>query len=254
MRISLVSYINTRPFLDGLEQYFGPDEVSLSLLPPSACARSLHAGECDLALIPIGSIPDFSRLEILPRYCIGADGAVDSVFIFSQQPLEYLNTLVLDRHSRSSNGLARILLQHHWKRPLHLVELQDAPFDHIQRFTGAVVIGDEAIRRRGQFVYAYDLAEAWKRFSGLPFPFAVWACRPGGLTRSQRTKFQQAVQWGVNQRASSAKKWAHDFEMSPEYAQQYLTQSIDYQFDRGKHKALTLYQKLLAGLDEPVLA
>jgi chorismate dehydratase len=40
-----------------------------------------------------------------------------------------------------------------------------------------LVIGDAALRARGQFPFTLDLGQGWKELTGLPFVFAVWAVR-----------------------------------------------------------------------------
>jgi chorismate dehydratase len=248
LRIALVEYINTRPFLDGLEQEFHGHEIELQLLPPSQCAVALREGRCDLALIPVGSLIDFQQVEILPNYCIGARGAVDSVFIFSELPIEELDCLQLDPHSRSSNALAQILLKHHWHRELPLLQPARRNFDNIKGTTGGVVIGDVAIRMRERFTYHYDLAEAWQQMTGLPFAFAVWVARPGALDAYWRKRLNQAFAWGVRQAPQSAQKWATHFELKPDFAHHYLTHSIQFEFDAPKHRALAMYLRLLQHL------
>ena len=49
LRIALVEYINTRPFLDGLEKEFYPGEVELLCMPPAACGRALQDKSCGKA-------------------------------------------------------------------------------------------------------------------------------------------------------------------------------------------------------------
>ena len=56
---------------------------------PTELNRRLVAGELDLA--PISSIEwarNADRLRILPRLCVGSEGAVDSIQLVSQPPLE----------------------------------------------------------------------------------------------------------------------------------------------------------------------
>ncbi|RMG70327.1 MAG: hypothetical protein D6722_08835 [Bacteroidetes bacterium] len=254
MDIALVSYINTRPFLDGLQAHFTEEEARLHLMPPADCARYLAQGRCDIALIPAGALPAFrgQDIHLLPDYCIGANGQVESVFIFSQRPIEQLDTLRLDPHSRSSNGLARILLQHHWRRDLALIQPTERDFAHIAGATGAVVIGDEAVRLwlSGRYAYAYDLAEAWHDFTGLPFAFAVWAYRPGQLRPSQIQALGAALEAGIQQPLDSAARWAGFYDLPPDFSRRYLSECIDYRFDAPKHRALARYIRLLTALPE----
>jgi len=250
--IALVSYINTRPFMDGLGQVFDKSEARLHLMPPADCATYLANGNCQLSLMPIGALNLFPKAAILPNFCIGADGAVESVFIFSQQPIEELDTLILDRHSRTSNGLARILLEHHWRKPINLVQAKEKFFHQIDGRTGGVVIGDHAIRIRENFRYVYDLSEIWKQMTGLPFVFAVWVYLPGTLNSLHKQKLNEAFRIGVRQRRETAERWAVPFDIPLDFARHYLENCIDYQFDAGKHRALNLYQDLLVKLREPV--
>lgn len=252
LKISLVSYINTRPFIDGIESEFSEDEVSLRLLAPSACATDLLSGNCDIALIPVGSLPDFHRLRLLPDYCIGAKGPVESVFLFSQKPVETLHTIILDRHSRTSNALLRILLQLHWKRNVEIVHPEKAHFDQIYGHTGGVVIGDQAIRIRDQYQYAYDLSAYWTQLTGLPFAFAVWAYHPDKINAEQIRRLKTALGRGVERREKSAEKWAAEYNIPLNFARVYLTKHIDFCFDAGKHKALNLFLSKLQSLPDPV--
>jgi chorismate dehydratase len=248
LRIALVEYINTRPFLDGLEKHFQAEEVELITLSPSACGIALKEGKCDLALIPVGSIPELSKLEILPNYCIGSNGPVESVFIFSQQPLEQCNRLILDTHSRSSNGLARILLAQHWKLSPELIMPDSRDFSLLTGGTAGVVIGDQAIRLRENYAHVYDLSQAWQEMTGLPFAFAVWASHQGRLTPIWRQRLNAAFADGVQQAAESATKWAEHFDIDPVFAHQYLTQHIDFRFTAERHRALHLYLHHLQSL------
>jgi chorismate dehydratase len=253
LTVALVEYINTRPFLDGLEAHFGADEMELLLLPPADCARALQSGQADLALMPVGALPNFERVEILPDFCIGAKGPVHSVYLFAQQPIETLDTVILDRHSRSSNGLARVLLRHHWQKSVEYLMPDQKHFHRIVGSTGGVIIGDQAIRIRDQYAYAYDLSEAWYQLTGLPFAFAVWVYRPGAIDRRMAKRLFHAMQVGVQQRGKTAHRWADYFGLNTEFAQRYLTEYIDYRFTPDKHRALALYYQSLVKLPELAL-
>jgi chorismate dehydratase len=37
-----------------------------------------------------------------------------------------------------------------------------------------LIIGDRALQAYNSFLYRYDLAELWKKMTGLPFVFALW--------------------------------------------------------------------------------
>ena len=248
--IALVSYINTRPFMDGFEAHISPEEAQFHLLPPSSCTQYLLERKCQMALLPVGALPLFKKVAIMPNYCIGANGPVESVFLFSQRPIEEIDTVFLDRHSNSSNGLTRVLMKHHWKKEVRWIMPEDKHFDKIKDNIGGVVIGDKALRIRDEFTYQYDLADEWKKMTGLPFAFAVWAYIPGAISQDQLKRFNEAMRFGVSQAEKTAEKWGPSYKIDRELARHYLLNCIDYHFDQGKHKALDLYFKLLTQLPE----
>ncbi|MFK7969836.1 MAG: menaquinone biosynthetic enzyme MqnA/MqnD family protein [Bacteroidia bacterium] len=241
MRIALVSYINTTPFTDGLRHEFSDQEVNLNLLPPSDCAKAFQQGDVDIALLPVGSLPDLDQVSILPNWCIGANGSVESVFIVSQRPIEELDTIYLDPHSRSSNGLANILMQYHWHINPALKNNPKRSFTKVKDRTGAVIIGDQAIRMRGKFRYVYDLSKSWQQLTGMPFTFAVWAYKPGAISAEQIERLNKAFAYGVEHALESAERWASHFQLNEEFCKNYLSQYIEYNFDAGKHRAMQTY-------------
>lgn len=246
---ALVSYINTRPYIDGLRQFFSPEELELRLLPPADCAPELLEGRCELALVPVGALLDFDKIGLMKDHCIGADGPVDSVFVFSQTPIEQVDSLLLDTHSRTSNGLARILMHNHWKNPVPFRAPEKRSFDEIRGTTAGVVIGDKAYKIREQFAHVYDLSEAWKKYTGLPFVFAVWAYRPGLADKGVLDRVRKGLEWGRNHKREAASKWAAEFGYTPEQAEKYLCESIHYSLDAPKHAALQRYFSELKALD-----
>jgi chorismate dehydratase len=248
IRIALVSYMNTRPFLDGLNKHFGPDELALDLLPPAECATALASGRCAMALTPVGGLLDFQGLHLLNDYCIGAEGAVDSVFLFSQVPVTQTTHLVLDPHSRSSNGLARILYRELWGIDPVLVEPQGRAGSQVSGTTAAVLIGDQAYAERHNYPYVYDLAAEWKRLTGLPFVFAVWVYHPGRIKRDFLERITAALAWGIGQRDETARRWASHYGYTEEAAAHYLGHSIQYALDGVKHSALERYFNSLMAL------
>ena len=57
IKISAVSYLNTKPLLYGLFQKGIDEMVDLTLDIPSVCAQKLMDGEVDLGLVPVAIIP-----------------------------------------------------------------------------------------------------------------------------------------------------------------------------------------------------
>ena len=170
-----MSYLNTKPLLYGLQH--GPirDDIELTLDYPSNLVKSLKNNHIDIGLLPVAALLDISDYEIVSDYCIGTKGEVASVCVFSEVPLDEIDTVLLDYQSRTSVMLCKILFAKHWKRSVQFVNAEDETYiDNIKGNVAGLVIGDRALRIRDGFKYIYDLGLGWKEMTGLPFVFAVW--------------------------------------------------------------------------------
>lgn len=237
VKISAVSYTNTLPFLYGLQHSPVIDEILLSLDVPSTCAHKLIHEQADLGIVPVAALPDIPNAEIVSDYCLGATGAVNSVFIYSEKRIESVKTLRLDSQSRTSNALARILLHHHWKN--ETVVLVEGAAD------AYVEIGDRTFGKQHAHPYVYDLSWHWREFTGLPFTFAVWVANKP-LEASFIQAFNDALAYGLSQRdALIAELPARiDFDY-----RQYLMENIDYQYNDEKKEAVATFLKLMESLE-----
>ncbi|WP_113635469.1 menaquinone biosynthetic enzyme MqnA/MqnD family protein [Nubsella zeaxanthinifaciens] len=168
IKVSAVSYTNTKPFIYGLQHSAILDQLDLSLDVPADCASKLIDNKVDIGLIPVAAIPFVSNAQIIGSYCIGSVGAVNSVFIFADKPIHEVKTVRLDPQSRTSNNLAKVLLKNHFKVEVEFLSDQDLEADAI------VLIGDRTFGRKNDFAYVYDMGEEWMKFTALPFMYAAW--------------------------------------------------------------------------------
>jgi chorismate dehydratase len=88
--------------------------------------------------------------------------------------MEQIETVFLDYQSRTSVRLAQWLLKNHWKQDVKFLQAPDEFISRIGGTTAGVIIGDRALQALPAFPYIYDLSEAWKAATGLPFVFAAW--------------------------------------------------------------------------------
>ncbi|MBU3744601.1 MAG: hypothetical protein FGM61_08660, partial [Sediminibacterium sp.] len=96
IRVGAVSYLNTRPFIWGLEKSGLMDSISLVEDYPASIATQLQKGELDIALLPVAVIPKIQGARIVSNYCIGAEGTVASVAIFSEADRNALHVRYAD--------------------------------------------------------------------------------------------------------------------------------------------------------------
>lgn len=239
-RATAVSYLNTKPFLYGLIKSGLNKEIDLQLDIPSKGAQKLQLGEVDFGLVPVAVLPDVPNAQLFSDYCIGTEGAVKTVCIYSDVPIYRLNRLYLDHHSRSSVALTKVLLREYWQLDLQLLPASEGYISNIKGRTGGLVIGDRAIGLEKQFRYVYDLGEVWQTFTGLPFVFATWLSNYT-LPEPFTNRFNRALQLGLDsipELLYLLPTPASDFSLA-----QYFNQYISYEFDESKREALGLFLK-----------
>jgi chorismate dehydratase len=244
IRISAVSYTNTKPFIYGIQHSGILDKIELSLDMPSDCAQKLIDDVVDIGLIPVAATLNLPHWEIVSEYCIGAVGAVNSVFIFSNCDVKDIKYLQLDPQSRSSNNLARVLLKNYWKVNPELIKDAADYSESTEANTAFVQIGDRTFGKKNKYKYAYDLAEEWQNFKDLPFMFAGWiANKP--IPQDFMDEFNAALKYGLDHRAELFEElpMRDDFDI-----QDYLMHKIDFDLTDGKKKALYMFLDYIKAL------
>lgn len=243
IRLTAVSYHNTRPFLRGLAQTGLDRQLDIQLDIPSVSGQRLLSGEVELGLVPVAFLERisarFPEARIVSNWCIGCDGAVDTVALFGACSVDRMKRIYLDYHSATSVRLVQILSREYWKVKPEFVQAEPGFRSQIREQDGGVVIGDRAIGLQEELPFAYDLGEAWKAHTGLPFVFAVWvALKP--LDEDFLLRFDEALGLGVR----SIPEWV---EEESSYVPQgfdlkhYLTERISFELDAPKRKALDLF-------------
>jgi len=244
LKISAVSYTNTKPFIYGIQHTDLINKIDLSLDNPTDCAQKLIDNVVDIGLIPVAATLNLPYWEIVSDYCIGAVGAVNSVFIFSNCEIKDVKTLQLDPQSRSSNNLAKVLLKNFWKiKPKLIVEADDYTTS-TDAETAFVLIGDRTFGKAEQYPFVYDLAAEWQKFTGLPFCFAAWiANKP--ISQEFINEFNKSLKYGLDHRTQLLKELpeVQNFDL-----EDYLMHKLDFDLTEKKKEALHLFLKYIKEL------
>lgn len=243
LRLSAVSYLNTKPFIYGLFRSEFSGMIDLSLDIPSVCAQKLLSGEVDLALTPVAVIPDLPQAYLVSDFCIGSVGAVKTVCIYSEKPLNEVKSLLLDFHSRTSVMLARILCSDYWKIEPEFIPAAPGFEQQIGGAVAGLIIGDRTIGLDKRFPYVYDLGEAWTTWTGLPFVFAAWvSVQP--IDPALIMRFNAALKTGLDNIPELTKilPGMSDFDV-----ERYFRENISYELDDAKWLALNRFLTMLAG-------
>lgn len=247
IKVGSVSYLNARPLLYGLQRSEAlMQQMELIEEYPSKIGGMLIDGSIDVGLVPVAVIPKMKDWHIISDYCIGATGDVASVCLFSEVPVERIETVLLDYQSRTSVNLCKVLLKHHWKMQPRIVETTGEDYrSKITGTTAGVVIGDRALEQRLVSPYIYDLATEWRKMTGLPFVFAAWiANKP--LPESFVAAFNNAN--GIGFAHLEEIIAANPFPVYDLHT--YYTQNISYDLTEEKRKGLKRYIEYLQQMEE----
>lgn len=243
MRLSAVSYLNTKPFIYGLFRSDLAGEIDLSLDIPSVCAQKLLKGEADVVLAPVAVIPELPEAHLVSDYCIGSVGKVKTVCIYSERPLSEVRQIYLDFHSRTSVALTQILCEKYWNIRPEFIPASAGYESRIGGDTAGLIIGDRTIGREIRHAYTYDLGEAWTDWTGLPFVYAAWVSvkpvHPDLLAR-----FNAALQTGLDHIPQLTKilPTIPGFDV-----EKYFRENISYDLDDAKWLALNRFLEMIAG-------
>lgn len=240
IKVAAVSYLNTKPLLYGIERNSIINEMELLLNYPSQLASSLQDGSIDLALLPVAAIPSIPNARIISDYGIAADGNVASVAIFSQVPMEHIESVYLDYQSRTSVRLAQLLLEKLWNKNVLFIPANEQYIEDIKGTTAGVIIGDRALQQLDNFKYVYDLSDGWKELTGLPFVFAAWVANKN-LPAQFITSFNEANAVGLqNLDEIVAENHFPYYDLK-----KYYTENIHFHIDIEKKKGLDKFLKMI---------
>lgn len=252
MRIGRIGYINCAPVYGAIDRGIValPRGAELVTGTPAELNDLLVAGELDVS--PISAI-EFARhakeLVLLPELAISCDGPVRSVALFSRRTVGQLDgrTVLLSASSRTSVTLLELLCRDVWK--IHpkfaeaRAEAQDLDALAALPHEAVLVIGDAALQlaAAGAYPHRYDLGDEWKRWTGLPFVFAVWAGRrvaKAGFVKPAHEALLASRTWGLAHLNDLAAEASRATSLPHATCLEYLS-GLDYAFGEKHRVGLT---------------
>lgn len=243
IRVGAVSYLNILPLIFGIKKSELMDRIELIEDYPAIIANKLLRNEIDIGLVPVAVIPQLQTHQIITDYCIGAEGEVASVALFSQVPIAEVRKVILDYQSMTSVRLAQILLKEYWQLDVEIEHASPNYLNQIKGTTAGVVIGDRALKQRIIFPYIYDLASAWKKHTNLPFVFAAWVANKP-IDTDFLLAFNQANGFGLQHLDEVVATTNFDgYDLM-----HYYTHNISYQLTAEKLKGLDRFLKYIKGI------
>ena len=248
LRVSAISFLNTAPLMWDFAHGQAGDGFDVHYTLPSKCAEELRLGTADIGIIPVFTYALIPGLVIIPDIAIATKGVVRSILLISKVPVEQIRSIALDTSSRTSVALTKVLFGKFWGGE-HTFLAHDPDVEQmLVKCDAALVIGDPALRAKTDGYYVYDLATEWKRFTGKPFVFAVWAIRMAALSGNEQATrvvevFQRSRDNGLRPENVGllAREWAPRIGISEQDVRTYLTQNIHYHLDAANLEGLALF-------------
>ncbi len=238
LRLGRISYVNMAPVFYRLEH----DVEEISGVPTELNGQ-LIAGELDLA--PISSIEwarHADRLRILPRICVGSEGAVDSIQLVSRIPLEQVRRIAVTPESATSVVLTKALLP----------EAEHVPLDQAADADAKLLIGDAALKSAFEDPTPHhDLGRLWLERTGLPMVFAVWATPdppPPGLQA-----LEEALVASVRRARAEPEQLAHEASERYGYPAGFLAryfEKLRYRFGPRERAGLYTFMEMARDVGE----
>lgn len=252
IRIAASTYLNSAPLVYSFAQgRFSERYRFIGDAAPSRCAAMLASGECEIALIPVIEYQRIPGLRLIPGVAVASRQRVRSVLIASRCPLREVRTLALDTSSRTSQTLVKILFRHaHGFLPEFIEQTPDPAggYENMLATTdAALVIGDPAMRVEASAaqwgVTIYDLAAEWRKMTGLPFVFAVWAIRADAVDDESSIvrDFLLARQEGIGRLAELAASYSRDLNLPAADLLDYLRNNVNYDLDEENLTGMRQY-------------
>ena len=262
LRIGCVSYLNARPLIDGLD---GEAGLEVRTDVPARLLADLESGDVDIALCPvIDFFESEQELALVPVGAIGCEGPTLTVRLYSQVPIDQIESLHADTDSHTSVALAQVLLA-----KLFNVRPKIIDYDARERTAegridespqAMLLIGDKVVTGSPlavQYPHQMDLGEGWYELTGLPFVFAMWMTREAVDLQDLPSRLSARLDANLPQRLLIAERYAKQHGWPADLAEHYLIDVLRYRVGASELEAVAKFGRMvhelgLVTVDRPV--
>ena len=280
-RVSIVEYLNTAPLVWGFTEGPLAGKYDLSFAVPSLCAESLRRGQSDIGIIPAIEYQRMEGMVALPGMSIAAKREVRSLLVVAKRPIEMAKRIALDKSSRSTAALVRLLAQDYWKISPEFVDAAPDPSEMLKHADAALVIGDPALRISLKMdalsgktpagdqqccqgdpdelpvpgfetLFVYDVAHLWREMTGKPCVLAIWVGRPDAFTPEVIADFEASKRYGLERVREISEAASVKLDLPARALERYIVENINFDLDEQNLAGLRLYfeKAAAAGLIE----
>ncbi len=226
IRIANVSLAAGRAFRGLADLDFITYEENL----PEENARRLFEDQIDLALLPVnafGASGSYVGLD----YGFAVEKSYPLIHLFSNQPVETLDTIYVFEGASASTFLLQLVLRYRYRTQPRIVSKRRLfPAETLKPNEGVLMRPEYTALGSRSFLYEIDLVKEWYDLTGLPFVFLIWATRPLALSFSEHRYFYDRCYRVIKEHLTLHKEGG-------ENARYYLDQRAKAGIERAFHDA-----------------
>jgi chorismate dehydratase len=247
-RVVSVAYLNAMPLTWGLTRGSLRETVEVVSVPPCDACGLLTDTRADVALIPSIELARSAGLTPVPGTGIAAAKEVRSVLLLSRVEPAAIRTLAADSNSRTSVALSLVMLKRRYRCRPQVDRMPPDPARMLLTHDAALVIGDAALKLAGnpprEAPFVIDLADAWHAMTGLPFVFALWACRPVVSPLRLSEMFEQSLEEGLANIDVIAREESARVGIPEAVIASYLRENIRFRLGHEEMSSLRMFFSL----------
>jgi chorismate dehydratase len=264
LRVGRIPYVNCYPVYGAIDRGIVRLDADLIDGVPTALNAMMADGALDVSVVSaVEYARDWERYLLLPDLAISCDGPVRSVLLFSDRDPRELDgkEVVVSRSSMTSIKLLELLFANVWHAKPRFVpgDAETSDVDHLDlsRYPARLVIGDAALIMRARHMTVgregtantrvYDLGQEWKRWTGLPFVFAVWVAQRSASTSAVLNAHAALIEsrdWGLANLTALGEEASRRTGIAQGDCVEYLS-GLDYGLSLPHLKGLnTFFEKL----------
>ena len=161
-------------------------------------------------------------------------------------PIEKVQSVVLDTSSRTSAALIQIILSRFYDLQPRYRTAPPRIADMLESDDAALIIGDPAMLIDRTKLRVYDMAEEWRKHTGLPFVFAFWAVRQDSKIGIGEVDFAAAKREGLANAETLATMYSESLGLPYDELLTYMRENISYDLDDESLRGLNLYYEMAA--------
>jgi len=253
-KIGIVDFINAAPINETWKNTVINKSWELVGGSPAFLDKQLAGGHLDLGLVSSYEYGIHSdKYRILSGLSISTVGPVGSVFLFSHVPLKQLDKaeILLSSQSETSSTLTKIILEE-FNDVIPIYTSGEIARVGEGEFKAVLAIGDDALRlvAESSYLYQFDLADIWRRETGLPFVFSICCVREDfcehnhEMVNDIHKELLRCRDEGITALKQICAVAAPRIPMPVATCCNYL-QSMEYNFDELKQRSLNAYYTFL---------